>query len=108
MRTFTDVATTACRRSFLLFAGVAVLCVWTAGHAQTKESLDHFPQRLAQISSPDGLQQFKIWIADTPARSEQGLMFVRSIAHDWGMLFPRNSDAPMAMWMKNTLIPLDM
>jgi uncharacterized membrane protein (UPF0127 family) len=24
------------------------------------------------------------------------------------MLFPRNNPAPMTMWMKNTLIPLDM
>jgi hypothetical protein len=53
-------------------------------------------------------QRFTIWIADTPARSEQGLMFVHALAHDKGMLFPRNNPGPMAMWMKNTLIPLDM
>ena len=108
MRIFSDAAVTACRRSFFLFASVGLLCIGTAGHTQSKESLDHFPKRLAQISSPDGLLQFKIWIADTPARSEQGLMFVHSLAHDQGMLFPRNSSAPMAMWMKNTLSPLDM
>ena len=108
MRTFTDAAISAFRRSFFLFAGVGVLTIWTAGPTQTKESLDHFPQMHAQLSSPGGLQQFKIWVADTPDRSEQGLMFVHSIAHDRGMLFPRNSAAPMAMLMKNTLIPLDM
>lgn len=113
MRIFTDVALAALRRSVLrrsvlISAGVVALGIWTAAPTQTKESLDHFPQLTAQISSPDGLQHFKIWIADTPARSEQGLMFVHSLAHDQGMLFPRNSAAPMAMWMKNTLIPLDM
>ena len=101
-RSFVDAAITALRRSVFICAGVALLGISSAAHPQKKESLDQFPQLVAQISSPDGLQRFKIWIADTPARSEQGLMFVRSLAHDQGMLFPRNSATPMAMWMKNT------
>jgi uncharacterized membrane protein (UPF0127 family) len=78
------------------------------GAEQPLESLDSFPQTTARITSSGGSQQFDIWIANTSARSEQGLMFVRSLAHDKGMLFPRNNSGPMAMWMKNTLIPLDM
>ncbi len=87
---------------------VAMLGVWVCAHAQNVESLDHFPQMKAVISSASGPQKFDIWLADTPARSEQGLMFVHSLAHERGMLFPRNNAGPMAMWMKNTLIPLDM
>jgi uncharacterized protein len=83
----------------------ALLC---AQSPQNMENLDHFPQRTAQIGTAGGIQTFRIWIADTQQRSEQGLMFVRSLAHDRGMLFPRNNPGPMAMWMKNTLIPLDM
>jgi uncharacterized membrane protein (UPF0127 family) len=81
----------------------SVLCA-----QQNLESLDNFPQMNAQISTAGAVQRFRIWIANTPGRSEQGLMFVRSLAHDRGMLFPRNNSGPMQMWMKNTLIPLDM
>jgi len=35
-------------------------------------------------------------------------MFVRALPADQGMLFPVDPPRPMTMWMKNTLIPLDM
>jgi uncharacterized membrane protein (UPF0127 family) len=37
-----------------------------------------------------------------------GLMFRRSLAADAGMLFLYDRAQPVAMWMKNTYIPLDM
>jgi len=95
------------RRAIFSFAAIALGSAWAFAMG-APEALDHFPVRAGEISTDGGPQKFKIWLADTPARSEQGLMFVRSLAHDQGMLFPRNSAAPMAMWMKNTLIPLDM
>jgi uncharacterized membrane protein (UPF0127 family) len=39
---------------------------------------------------------------------EQGLMFRRNLAADAGMLFDFGEPQMAAMWMKNTLIPLDM
>jgi hypothetical protein len=39
---------------------------------------------------------------------EQGLMFRRSLAPDSGMLFDFKTPVNVAMWMKNTFIPLDM
>jgi uncharacterized protein len=92
----------------ILIAALWLLGTCRAQAQQFTESLDHFPQSTAQITSSTGQQRFKIWIADTPARSEQGLMFMHALPHDRGMLFPRNNSGPMAMWMKNTLIPLDM
>jgi uncharacterized membrane protein (UPF0127 family) len=47
-------------------------------------------------------------VADTPERSQQGLMFLRWLPPDQGMLFPEDTPRVMHMWMKNTLIPLDM
>jgi uncharacterized protein len=95
-----------------LLAIVGWLCAGlmasVAAQTPARESLDHFPQGTIEVNAQDGTQQFHIWFADTAARSEQGLMYVQSLAHDWGMLFPRNNPGPMAMWMKNTLIPLDM
>jgi hypothetical protein len=39
---------------------------------------------------------------------EQGLMFRRSLASDAGMLFDFKQPTVATMWMRNTLIPLDM
>jgi uncharacterized membrane protein (UPF0127 family) len=49
-----------------------------------------------------------VWIADTSARQQQGLMFVRRMPPDRGMYFPQQRPRPMTMWMKNTYLPLDM
>jgi uncharacterized membrane protein (UPF0127 family) len=51
---------------------------------------------------------FRVWIADTPQRQEQGLMFVRDLPADEGMLFVNEPPRAASMWMKNTFIPLDM
>jgi uncharacterized membrane protein (UPF0127 family) len=72
------------------------------------ESLDAFPHSSLEIQTQAGRQHFDIWIADTPQRSEQGLMFVHSLPSSRGMLFPLQRPGVMRMWMKNTLIPLDM
>jgi uncharacterized membrane protein (UPF0127 family) len=38
----------------------------------------------------------------------RGLMFRRYLPADRGMLFEFGAEAPVAMWMKDTFIPLDM
>ncbi|MCW8309307.1 DUF192 domain-containing protein [Acidiphilium sp. PA] len=51
---------------------------------------------------------FKVEQAMTPRQQEIGLMFRKSIAGDQGMIFPWNPPQVSEMWMKNTLVPLDM
>lgn len=53
-------------------------------------------------------KRFDVEVATTPEAMERGLMFRTELAENAGMLFL--FDAPMrpVMWMKNTLIPLDM
>lgn len=55
-----------------------------------------------------GVFHFKVEIADTDATREKGLMFRKALAADRGMLFDFKTARPVAFWMKNTLIPLDM
>ncbi len=55
-----------------------------------------------------GAYHFNVEIADTPQTREQGLMYRKSLARDRGMLFDFKTAQPVAFWMKNTLIPLDM
>jgi uncharacterized protein len=72
------------------------------------ESIDLFPSTPLSIRTRTGTELFSVWIADTPERSQQGLMFQKWLPTDHGMLFPQVEPRVMTMWMKNTLIPLDM
>jgi uncharacterized protein len=73
------------------------------------EPLSNFPQTTLNILTPDAHQHaFQIWVADSPARREQGLMFVKGLPDSTGMIFLFNQPQRIQMWMKNTLIPLDM
>ena len=50
----------------------------------------------------------KLEVAKTPQQQAIGLMYRTSLPDDQGMLFNFNPPQPVAFWMKNTLIPLDM
>jgi hypothetical protein len=94
-----------------LCATCSVLLLYAAtGHAQSAplEELSAFPQSTLTISGVGGTHQFSIWVANTPAREEQGLMFVRELPADQGMVFVGDAPRVWTMWMKNTYIPLDM
>lgn len=51
---------------------------------------------------------FEAWRTDTFATRAQGLMFVKEIGPGQAMIFVYDPPQRVAMWMKNTLIPLDM
>jgi len=52
--------------------------------------------------------RFDIELATTPDQRERGLMYRKSLGANAGMLFMYPDEEPVAFWMKNTLIPLDM
>ena len=70
--------------------------------------LAQFPTAPLNIVTAGGPHEFTVELATTPAQMEQGLMFRRSLAPDAGMLFDYMAPSMAMMWMKNTLIPLDM
>ena len=55
-----------------------------------------------------GPRAVQVEVADTPERRQVGLMYRRTLAPDHGMLFDFGAPQPVAMWMKNTYISLDM
>ena len=61
-----------------------------------------------QIVTASGTHDFKVEVAADDASRERGLMNRRFMPADHGMLFEFQQDAPVAFWMKNTYIPLDM
>jgi uncharacterized protein len=69
------------------------------------EDLARFPRTTLTIHAGGAAQRFSVWIADTDARKEQGLMFVRDLPGDQGMLFTHCCGG---IWMKNTYIELDI
>jgi uncharacterized membrane protein (UPF0127 family) len=77
--------------------------------ANTDTLLAPFRRGTLTISTPDArLHRFKIWFATTEPERERGLMFVREMPADAGMLFIYEEPRTISMWMKNTFIPLDM
>lgn len=52
--------------------------------------------------------RYSIEIADEEAERQRGLMFRDQMASDHGMLFIHDDEEPVAYWMKNTHIPLDI
>ena len=60
------------------------------------------------IETKSGQHRFAVELADTPEQLSFGLMFRRALPQDAGMLFNYARPQKVAMWMKNTLIPLDM
>jgi uncharacterized membrane protein (UPF0127 family) len=60
------------------------------------------------IQTPATTYSFFTEVAVSQAAKAQGLMFRQSIAPDHAMLFDFNPPQKVQMWMKDTLIPLDM
>ena len=85
-------------------------------HAQDSappQDLATFPHTSLEITHRDEHHEvrrypFEVWVADTTARSQQGLMFVRDLPEGRGMVFPLTSPRVETFWMKNCYIELDM
>lgn len=76
----------------------------------TARDLDRvFRRDTLQIATPDArVHRFNTWIADDDQRRQRGLMFIRELRPDDSMLFIYPQPMRVAMWMKNTYVPLDI
>jgi uncharacterized membrane protein (UPF0127 family) len=99
-------------RSFFLslIAALLALPVAQAQEPDAEHLLDlgTFPRTTLEIHSGKETHTFNIWLAQTERQQQQGLMFVRDLPPDRGMLFLSPAPRVFTMWMKNTYIPLDM
>lgn len=80
-----------------------VLSLLWAGAAVAQERLP-----LTVETAAGAVHAFQVEIADTEPARNRGLMFRRELAPDHGMLFVFERTTRIAMWMKNTPLPLDM
>ena len=88
--------------------------VWlTAAAAEVTpdaERLDKiFPRSTLKIATPDArMHAFNVWLAEDDEHRQLGLMYVRKMDDNAGMLFVYPRPYKVGMWMKNTVMSLDM
>jgi uncharacterized protein len=95
------------RRLLVLIVALFPVLAGPAARAQF-QTFQTFPTSELTIVTASGPHPFRIELATTPEQKAQGLMFRRQLAPDAGMLFDFGQPIMATMWMKNTLIPLDM
>jgi len=61
-----------------------------------------------RIRSAGAVHRFTVEVARSAEEQRIGMMFRTAVPNDRGMLFPYDPPQPVAFWMRNTLIPLDM
>lgn len=74
--------------------------------------LSSFPRERIAVETRSSFRRhlFEAWRADTERTRAQGFMFVpdSQVRADQAMIFVYDRPEYVAMWMKNTLLPLDM
>lgn len=92
----------------LLLAAAALVaaCASTANRAPALFPL--LQQGSVQVTTATGRHDFSVWIAADPKSRERGLMYVREMPADRGMLFLFEFPQDVAFWMKDTVLSLDL
>ena len=91
------------RRCWLALAFALTLASGACGPARAEAGIETLT-----IVSGGASHEFQVEIARNEAQRAQGLMYRRFMPADRGMLFEFQAFEPVAFWMKNTYIPLDM
>jgi uncharacterized membrane protein (UPF0127 family) len=65
-------------------------------------------QQVVEIATRTGVHVFSVELAATEADRARGLMYRQQLPEEHGMLFDFEREEPVAMWMHDTYIPLDM
>ena len=93
------------RQALLVLAlGAQLAAAGCSPHAQAENGAFE----ALTIETGAGVHAVEVEIARTPAQRGIGLMHRTALAPDRGMLFDFGTTRQVTMWMKNTLIPLDM
>ena len=82
-------------------------CALALAAAPLAAAADCAPDQV-DIRDPDATLRFHVEVVDTAEERAEGLMHRESLPRFSGMLFVYDRPQPVAFWMKNTLIPLDM
>jgi uncharacterized protein len=89
-------------------AGAALAAAPRPGHAVDAPQPALSRDTIVIVGRDGARHPFTVEMALTEQQQETGLMFRKSVSADTGMLFDWRSPRESQMWMKNTLVPLDM
>lgn len=99
-------------RRRLVTAAAFIICVSFGAPAPAQQARTStpapVPTQTLEIATASGVHTFAIEFVANDADRAKGLMFRAELPEGRGMLFDFARDQEIAMWMKNTLIPLDM
>lgn len=101
------------RPSTLLWIARLILITLTAAAGAVRASPSdgvpaHFARAALKIETARGPRDFDVQVAQSDAEQELGLMWVRILPVDQGMIFPMDPPRVATFWMKNTYIALDL
>ncbi len=83
----------------------AVFLFWSAAVVLASGAKD---TDIVILQTQSGEVEIAVELAATPESRAKGLMFRRHLGKYNGMLFLYDFDHEVQMWMKNTILPLDM
>ncbi|MEX0733211.1 MAG: DUF192 domain-containing protein [Steroidobacteraceae bacterium] len=93
------------------FAGLVTFRKDEGANTPAQDPYSHLaglPQSELEVVTPTGAYRFDVWIAADDWSREQGLMHVRALPFDRGMLFLFERPEFAAFWMKDTYVSLDL
>lgn len=97
-----------------LFLLVAILFAACGDQSKERSSIYNgrtvTPELTVQFVTPEGefVSEVEVQISDDISERSQGLMDVRQLPEDHGMLFIFEEEQPLSFWMANTPLPLDI
>jgi uncharacterized membrane protein (UPF0127 family) len=99
----------AARSVFKTMLSAIAALAFFAATALPSSAQETFSSEPLTIQTSNGkIREFSVELANTNGQRQQGLMYRKAMAPTNGMLFDFGVDREVTMWMRNTLIPLDM
>ena len=94
----------------LKFTFILIIFLFLSGQSFTVVDLDRDLNKSSLIvsTSKKTCYLLSIWVAHSIKEKARGLMYVRNMPEQSGMLFVYTESDQRSMWMKNTYIPLDI
>lgn len=84
-------------------AAAVLVALWSGAAAA-----DECAPGVLDLRDADATLRFEVEVVDSEEGRARGLMFRESLPRFGGMLFVYPEPEPVAFWMRNTVIPLDM
>lgn len=93
--------------ALLAWAGACAALAQTASEPPAA-ALAGLPRSEVQVETANGEHVFQVWVADNNRSRQQGLMHIKELPADRGMLFLFERPQLASFWMKNTFVSLDI